>query len=132
MKLINKIFGAKYCPEKLIHNILFALVVLLLISAVFPSRLKNEEGNIVKESELVEYEVGGRVATDIYMPGKKGRSSLILKSIAVLPRLKARMIPPKERIRARDIIGTMLSLTENTIPISASRLYLRFTRRYTL
>ena len=67
MKLINKIFGAKYCPEKLIHNILFALVVLLLISAVFPSRLKNEEGNIVKESELVEYEVGGRVPTDIYI-----------------------------------------------------------------
>ena len=67
MKYIEKIFGAKYCPEKVISNILFALVVLLLINALFPSRLKNEEGDLVKKGELVEYEVGGAVPADIYI-----------------------------------------------------------------
>ncbi len=56
--IINKIFGAKFCPEKLISNILFALVVLLLVGACFPT--------LGKETELYEYEVGGAVPADIY------------------------------------------------------------------
>ena len=65
MKYIKKIFGASFCPEKIISNILFALVVLLLINALFPARLRNEEGAPAKKGELVEYEVGGRVPVDI-------------------------------------------------------------------
>ena len=56
--MINKIFGAKFCPEKLISNLLFALVVLLLVGACFPT--------LGKETELYEYEVGGAVPADIY------------------------------------------------------------------
>ena len=67
MKYIKKFFGASFCPEKIIPNILFALVVLILINALFPVRLKDEEGILVKKGELVEYEVGGRVPTDIYI-----------------------------------------------------------------
>ena len=55
-KMINKLFGAKYCPEKFTDNILFILVVILLISACFPT--------MMKETELLEYEVGGRVPVD--------------------------------------------------------------------
>lgn len=66
-KYINKFFGAKYCPEKLIPNILFALVVLILISALLPAQPKEGEETPVKEGELLDYEVGGRVPTDIYI-----------------------------------------------------------------
>ena len=58
-KYINKFFGASFCPEKIISNVLFFLVVILLVSACFPT--------MVKEKELVEYEVGGRVPADIYI-----------------------------------------------------------------
>lgn len=68
MKYIKKFFGATFSPEKIIPNILFALVILILISALFPSRLMNEEtGAPVKKGELLEYEVGGRVPIDIYI-----------------------------------------------------------------
>ena len=67
MKIINKIFGAKYCPEKIIPNVLFALVILILINALFPTQTK-EEGEVpTKKGELLEYEVGGSVPTDIYI-----------------------------------------------------------------
>ena len=59
MKQIKNFFGAKYCPEKLMNNILFVLVVILLISACFPT--------MTKETELLDYEVGGRVPVDIYI-----------------------------------------------------------------
>ncbi len=72
--LINKIFGAKFCPEKIADNILFLLVVILLVSACFPT--------MVKEKELIEYEVGGRVPADIYSrqfdAWKKGQIELDL------------------------------------------------------
>lgn len=80
--IINKIFGAKFCPEKLISNILFALVVLLLVGACFPT--------LGKEKELYEYEVGGAVPSDIYGrqfdAWKKGQIEL---DIRVDPRLDA-------------------------------------------
>ena len=84
MKYIKKIFGASFCPEKLIPNILFALVILILISAVFPARLKDEEkGTLVKAGELIEYEVGGAVPVDIYIrqfdAWKKGQIELDLE-----------------------------------------------------
>ena len=83
MKYIKKIFGAKYCPEKVIPNILFALVILILISAVLPARLKDEEGALVKKGELIEYEVGGAVPVDIYIrqfdAWKKGQIELDLE-----------------------------------------------------
>ena len=84
MKYIKKIFGASFCPEKLIPNILFALVILILISAVFPARLKDEEkGTPVKAGELIEYEVGGAVPVDIYIrqfdAWKKGQIELDLE-----------------------------------------------------
>ena len=66
-KYINKIFGAKFCPEKIIPNVLFVLVIMILIGALFPARLKDEEGILVKEGELIEYEVGGQVPADIYI-----------------------------------------------------------------
>lgn len=58
MKLIKKIVGLNYSPEKIYQNILFALVVLILAAACFPT--------LGKEAELYEYEVGGAVPTDIY------------------------------------------------------------------
>jgi hypothetical protein len=83
MKYIKKFFGATFCPEKLIPNILFALVILLLINALFPARLKNEEGAPVKEGKLIEYEVGGAVPVDIYIrqfdAWKKGQIELDLE-----------------------------------------------------
>ena len=83
MKYIKKLFGATFCPEKLIPNILFALVILLLINALFPARLKNEEGAPVKEGKLIEYEVGGAVPVDIYIrqfdAWKKGQIELDLE-----------------------------------------------------
>lgn len=78
--MINKIFGAKFCPEQIISNILFALVVLLLVGACFPT--------LGKEKELYEYEVGGPVPSDIYGrqfdAWKKGQIEL---DIRVDPRL---------------------------------------------
>lgn len=58
MKYIKKIAGMKFCPEKIYHNILFALVVLILVSACFPV--------MVKEPAAVEYSLDGNNATDIY------------------------------------------------------------------
>ncbi len=58
-KMINKLFGAKYCPEKFADNILFLLVVLLLVSACFPT--------MIKEPEMLDYEVGGPVPVDVYI-----------------------------------------------------------------
>ena len=43
MKLIKKIVGLNYSPEKIYQNILFALVVLLLASACFPTMTKETE-----------------------------------------------------------------------------------------
>ena len=83
MKIINKIFGAKYCPEKIIPNVLFALVILILINALFPTQTKEEGETPTKEGELLEYEVGGRVPTDIYIrqfdAWKKGQIELDLE-----------------------------------------------------
>ena len=59
MKLIKKIAGLNYSPKKIYQNILFALVVLLLVGACFPT--------LGKETELYEYKVGGSVPTDIYV-----------------------------------------------------------------
>ena len=82
-KIINTIFGAIYCPERIMPNILFALVVLILVGAVFPALLMDEEGALVKKGELIEYEVGGRVPTDIYIrqfdAWKKGQIELDLE-----------------------------------------------------
>jgi len=81
-KTLNKIFGAKFCPEYLTDNILFVLVVILLIFACFPT--------LGKEAELYEYEVGGAVPSDIYGrqfdAWKKGQIEL---DIAVDSRLAA-------------------------------------------
>ena len=104
MKYIKKFFGATFSSEKLIPNILFALVILLLINALFPARLRNEEGALVKKGELLEYEVGGRVPVDIYIrqfdAWKKGQIELDLE---VDRRLAALENPydPNERSRSR-------------------------------
>ena len=80
MKMIKTILGAHFCPKNLYNNILFLLVVLLLASACFPT--------MVKEKELYEYEVGGRVPVDIYVrqfdAWKKGQIEL---DLPVDPRL---------------------------------------------
>lgn len=80
MKMIKTILGAHFCPKNLYNNILFFLVVILLVSACFPT--------MVKEKELVEYEVGGRVPADIYIrqfdAWKKGQIEL---DLPVDPRL---------------------------------------------
>jgi len=82
MKLIKKIVGLNYSPEKIYQNILFALVVLLLASACFPT--------MTKETELYEYELGGRVPIDIYVrqfdAWQKGQIEL---DLPVDPRLAA-------------------------------------------
>ena len=74
MKLIKKIVGLNYSPEKIYQNILFALVVLILAAACFPT--------LGKETELYEYEVGGKVPADIYVrqfdAWKKGQIELDL------------------------------------------------------
>lgn len=78
--IINKIFGATFCPEKLTDNILFILIVILLVSACFPT--------LGKEAELYEYEVGDRLPPDIYGrqfdAWKKGQIEL---DVSVDPRL---------------------------------------------
>ena len=96
LNIIKKIAGLNYCPKKLYHNILFVLVVLLLISACFST--------MAKETELYEYEVGGRVPADIYVrqfdAWKKGQIEL---DINVDPRLAELENPydPAERSAAK-------------------------------
>lgn len=58
MKLIKKIVGLNYSPEKIYQNILFALVVLILAAACFPT--------MGKETELYEYKVGENMPSDIF------------------------------------------------------------------
>lgn len=58
MKLIKKIAGLNYSPEKVYQNILFALVVLILAAACFPT--------MGKETELYEYKVGESMPSDIF------------------------------------------------------------------
>ncbi len=57
--MFKKFIGISFSNKELIHNILFFLVVLILVSACFPT--------MVKEPELLEYSVGGRVPADIYI-----------------------------------------------------------------
>ncbi len=75
MKYIKKFFGASFCNEKITSNILFALVILLLINALFSTQ--------TKERALLDYEVGGRVPADIYIrqfdAWKKGQIELDLE-----------------------------------------------------
>ena len=83
MKILNKIkklVCTEFLTKNICHNLLFALVILILISACFPT--------MVKETELYEYEVGGAVPADIYGrqfdAWKKGQIEL---DINVDPRL---------------------------------------------
>ena len=133
-KIINTIFGAIYCPERIIPNILFALVVLILVGAVFPARLKDEEGALVKKGELIEYEVGGRGPTDIYIrqfdAWKKGQIELDLEVDRRLSALENPYDPAerkssgaRENPRVRDITGITRFSTVSITPISASRRY---------
>lgn len=81
MKLIKKVVGLNYSPEKIYQNILFALVVLILAAACFPT--------MGKETELYEYEVGGAIPADIFGrqfdAWKKGQIEL---DLPVDPRLE--------------------------------------------
>ena len=81
MKLIKKIAGLNYSHEKIYQNILFALVVLILAAACFPT--------MGKETELYEYEVGGAIPADIFGrqfdAWKKGQIEL---DLPVDPRLE--------------------------------------------
>lgn len=92
MKLIKRIAGAHFRPERIYDNILFVLVVLILASACFPV--------MVKETKQIDYSVDGRVATDIYTRQfhafMKGQIELDLD---VDPRLEALENPydPAER-----------------------------------
>ncbi len=91
-KVINKFFGAIYCPAKLADNLLFLIAVLMLITACFPT--------MIKEKELIEYEVGGRVPVDIYIRQFDAwQKDMIELDIEVDPRLTALENPydPAER-----------------------------------
>lgn len=93
MKQIKKIFGAKYCPESIINNFLFLLVVLILVAACFPT--------MGKEPELIEYEVGSRVPIDIYIrqfdAWQKGQIELDLPVDPVLMSLENPYDPAERR-----------------------------------
>ncbi len=99
MKILNKIKSIACAPfraKSLYHNILFVLVVLLLISACFT--------NIGKETELYDYEVGGKVPADIYVrqfdAWKKGQIELDLPVDSRLEEL-ANPYDPSERSNSK-------------------------------
>ena len=58
MNFIKKVAFANFEPKRIYDNVLFFLVLVLLVAAVFPT--------MGKETELIEYEVGGAVPSDIY------------------------------------------------------------------
>ena len=109
MKQIKKIFGAKYCPESIINNVLFLLVVLILVAACFPT--------MGKEPELIEYEVGGRVPTDIYIrqfdAWQKGQIELDLE---VDRRLAALENPPISKSQVSKRLQKIYSLYKSLHP----------------